>query len=169
VRDARTPACPQHRDGRQDDGHDSGGQRDPAGRSRTAGTVRVTSPAPLPAEVRAFLDAQIFSVGQLEVLLLVHEAGGASLAVEEIARLSYIPAKSILPWLEALASRGILEATPDGFRFQPADAEIREAVSAVADCYAKRRVSVTRHVHASKEDPVQRFADAFRFRKDKDQ
>lgn len=137
--------------------------------SRTPCAAPVTSPAPLPADVRAFLDAQIFSVGQLEVLLIVHEAGGASLAVEEIARLSYIPAKSILPWLEALASRGILEATHDGFRFEPLDDQIRQSVGAVSDCYARRRVSVTRHVHASKEDPVQRFADAFRFRRDKGQ
>lgn len=129
----------------------------------------MTSPAPLPADVVAFLDAQIFSVAQLEVLLLVHEADGASLTVEELATLSYLPARSILPWLDALAARGILDATADGFRFSPVDDGLRNSVTAVADCYARRRVSVTRHVHASKEDPVQRFADAFRFRKDKDQ
>lgn len=128
----------------------------------------MTSPSPLPAEVMAFLDAQIFSVAQLEVLLLVHEAAGETLSVAQIAKLSYLPERSILPWLEALAARGILDATGGGFRFSPADESVRQAVSAVAEAYARRRVSVTRHVHASKEDPVQRFADAFRFRKDKD-
>lgn len=128
----------------------------------------MTSPEPLPPAVRAFLDAQIFSVAQLEVLLLVHAAHGGARTLDELARESYLPAGSIRPWLDALVGRGLLEETDDGYRFSPRDETLREDLAQVADCYARRRVSVTRHVYATKEDPAQRFADAFRFRKERD-
>lgn len=129
----------------------------------------MTSPAPLPSEVVAFLDEYIFTVAQLEVLLLVHEAGGVVRTAVDLARESYLPEPSITPWLDALVGRGILEAAEDGYRFAPPDERLRHSLAAVAECYARRRVSVTRHVYSSKEDPVARFADAFRFRKDRDQ
>lgn len=130
--------------------------------------VPLTSPNPLPAGVVAFLDEYIFTVSQLEVLLLVHEARGAVRTAEDLSRESYLPTHSITPWLDALVKQGVLDAAEGGYRFAPADDGMRRALDEVAECYARRRVSVTRHVYASKEDPVARFADAFRFRKDKD-
>ena len=124
----------------------------------------------LPRVVTDFLDEQIFSVAQLEVLLLVHAAGGAVRSAEQLARESYLPVRSITPWLDALVGRRLLEAVEGGYRLTPSeDDDVRHVLDEVAACYAKRRVSVTRHVYASKEDPAQRFADAFRFRKEKDQ
>ena len=128
----------------------------------------MTAPEPLPAAVIAFLDEQIFSVAQLEVLLLVRDAGGDVRSADDLARESYLPSRSITPWLDALVGRRLLEAVDGGYRYAPADESLRAALDEVADCYARRRVSVTRHVYTSKEDPAQRFADAFRFRKDKD-
>ena len=128
----------------------------------------MTSPEPLPAGVVAFLDEHVFTVSQLEVLLLVHEAGGTVRTSDDLARESYLPARSITPWLDDLVKRGVLQAGEGGYRFAPTDEGIRRALREVSECYARRRVSVTRHVYASKEDPVARFADAFRFRKDRD-
>ena len=129
----------------------------------------MTGAQDLPKVVTDFLDEQIFSVAQLEVLLLVHSAGGAVRSAEQLAAESYLPARSITPWLDALVGRRLLEAVEGGYRFAPPGDDVREVLDEVAECYAKRRVSVTRHVYASKEDPAQRFADAFRFRKEKDQ
>ena len=129
----------------------------------------MTRAGDLPRVVTEFLDEQIFSVAQLEVLLLVHAAGGAVRSAEELARGSYLPVRSITPWLDALVGRRLLEAVEGGYRFAPSADDVRRVMDEVAACYAKRRVSVTRHVYASKEDPAQRFADAFRFRKEKDQ
>lgn len=128
----------------------------------------MTGPDPLPPDVVAFLDEQIFSVAQLEVLLLVRAARGDVVSLEGIARESYLPAKSIQPWLDALVGRGLLESADEGYRFAPADDALRGTLDQVADCYARRRVTLTRHVYTSKEDPAQRFSDAFRFRKDRD-
>lgn len=128
----------------------------------------VTSPEPLPPAVTAFLDEHIFSVAQLEVLLLLHEAGGGVMTARQLAELSYLPVGSILPWLEALTARGLLEAGEGGYRCVPREPDLAEALSQVADCYARRRVTLTRHVYTSKEDPISRFSDAFLFRKDRD-
>ena len=128
----------------------------------------MTTPEPLPARVTAFLDEQVFSVAQLEVLLLVREAEGEVRTAEELARQSYLPTRSIVPWLDALVGRGLLEAAEGGYRFRPPDEDLAETLRQVAECYARRRVTVTRHVYTSKEDPAQRFSDAFRFRRDRD-
>ena len=128
----------------------------------------MTAPAPLPAGVVAFLDAHIFSVSQLETLLLLHEAAGVTRTAEDLSRETHMPARSIAPWLDAFVERGLLEAVDDGYRFAPRDDALRTTVDEVADCYARRRVSLSRHVYASREDPARRFADAFRFRRDKE-
>lgn len=128
----------------------------------------MTGPDRLPPDVVAFLDEQIFSVAQLEVLLLVRAAHGEAVSLEGLARESYLPAKSIQPWLDALVGRGLLLSVDDGYRFAPTDGSLRETLDQVADCYARRRVTLTRHVYTSKEDPAQRFSDAFLFRKDRD-
>lgn len=123
----------------------------------------------LPPEVVAFLDEHIFSVTQLEVLLLAREAPPEGYAAAELARLARVPERSLTPWLDAFAERGLLVRSGDG-RYAPAALEPERAatLSAVAECFARRRVTLSRHVYASGEDPALRFADAFRFRRDKD-
>lgn len=123
----------------------------------------------LPPEVVAFLDAHIFSVTQLEVLLLAREAVGQGYAAADLSRLARVPERSLTPWLDAFTERGLLTRDDEGqYGPAPLDAEQQATVDAVADCFARRRVTLSRHVYASGEDPARRFADAFRFRKDKD-
>ena len=127
----------------------------------------MTEPPPLPDTVTAFLDAEVFSIPQLEVLLLVH-ATQEPRTVDDLAGEFYLPATVIGPWLVDLARRGLVRTTDDGRYVGVPDSDPAwRTISEVAECYAKRRVTVTRHVYASNEDPVRRFADAFRLRKDK--
>ena len=126
----------------------------------------MTEPTPLPETVTAFLDAEIFSIPQLEVLLLVHDAE-RTLTVEQVAADFYLPANVVGPWLEHLAARGLLRVSDGKYSAVPQEDARAATITEVAECYAKRRVTVTRHVYASNEDPVRRFADAFRLRKDK--
>ena len=123
----------------------------------------------LPPEVVAFLDEHIFSVTQLEVLLLVQEIAPESITVPDLSRSARLPERSLRPWLDAFVERGLLvHDDADGYRCAELDPPTRAVVDAVADCYVRRRVSLSRHVYASREDPALRFADAFRFRKEKD-
>ena len=124
-------------------------------------------PVGLPPEVVGFLDEHIFSLSQLEVLLLVREAAPASRTAAELSAVAHLPERSITPWLEAFVDRGLLATDGrGGFCAADLDPAAREVLDAVADAYVRRRVSVSRHVYASREDPARRFADAFRFRKD---
>lgn len=122
----------------------------------------------LPQDVLVFLDAHIFSVTQLEVLLLAREAVAGGYTLADLSRLSRLPERSLLPWLDAFVERGLL-ARDEADRYGPAPLppEVEVVVDAVADCFARRRVTLSRHVYGSREDPAQRFADAFRFRKDR--
>lgn len=121
----------------------------------------------LPPEVVAFLDQHIFSVTQLEVLLLVQEVAPEVRTAAELSRAAHLPERSITPWLDAFVDRGLLSRDAAGaYGSGNHDAASGAVLDAVADCYVRRRVSLSRHVYASHEDPARRFADAFRFRKD---
>lgn len=123
----------------------------------------------LPPEVLQFLDEHIFSVTQLEVLLLVREAGAEPRTAAELGRLAYLSESAVTPWLEAFVERGLVERDESGgYRAAPLDDGGNAVLEAVSDCYMRRRVTLSRHVYAAREDPARRFADAFRFRKDKD-
>lgn len=126
------------------------------------------SPA-LPPEVLQFLDEHIFSVTQLEVLLLVREADAEPRTARELGRQAYLSESAVSPWLEAFVERGLVERDEaGGYRAAPLDDEGEAVLEAVSNCYMRRRVTLSRHVYAVREDPARRFADAFRFRKDKD-
>lgn len=120
----------------------------------------------LPPVVQAFLDEHIFSASQLEVLLVLREDAGRSWSLAEVSRRTALPQSSLGPWLDAFVSRGLLTREGDTYRFAPADAEAEGVVAEVADVYARRRTTVSRHIYARTQDPLVRFADAFRLRRD---
>lgn len=130
----------------------------------------MTAPPPLSADVVAFLDAHIFTLAQLEVLLVVHASGGTSRPIEELARELYVPAASLRPWLEDFVADGLLSTDGAGaYVARTDDVGVQATLDQVADTYSRRKVSVARHVYSTKEDPAVRLAEAFRFRKDKPQ
>ncbi|MFP5220407.1 MAG: helix-turn-helix domain-containing protein [Actinomycetes bacterium] len=119
----------------------------------------------LPPVVQAFLDEHIFSASQLEVLLLLREEPGRSWSLAEVSRRTALPQSSLGPWLDAFVSRGLLSRDGDTYRFAPADRRLEEAVAEVADVYKRRRTTVSRYIYARTQDPLVRFADAFRLRR----
>lgn len=124
--------------------------------------------SPLPPRVEAFLSEQIFSASQLDVLLLVRAADGQPRTVGDVSRELRLPVGSIAPWLDAFVSRGLLVREDEQYRYAPADPASEGDMAQVAEAYARRRVSVTRHIHSSGQDPLMRFADAFRLRREKE-
>ena len=120
----------------------------------------------LPATVRAFLDEHIFSASQLEVLLLLRATPTTELTLDELARRTALPQSSLGPWLDAFVSRGLLRRSGEAYQYVPASRTLAAVVDDVADVYARRKTTVTRYIYASTSDPLVRFADAFRFRRD---
>jgi len=65
-----------------------------------------------------------------------------------------------------LADAGLVVAGDDGFRYAPADADVAATVDALAALYARQTVTVAELIHSSSDRKAQRFADAFRLRKE---
>ena len=120
----------------------------------------------LPATVRAFLDEHIFSASQLEVLLLLRSGGDARVTLPDLARRTALPQSSLGPWLDAFVSRGLLRREDEAYHYAPSSRTLAAVLDDVADAWGRRKTTVTRYIYASTEDPLVRFADAFRFKRD---
>jgi hypothetical protein len=115
---------------------------------------------PVPATLRAFLLEHIDSVAQLEALLLLRRAG-KPLPTGAVAAALYVPEAAASAELATLQARGLIEVGAEGWRFLA-----NPMVDLLAETYAKALIPVTNIVH---DNPLRlrRFADAFKFRKDK--
>jgi predicted transcriptional regulator len=117
----------------------------------------------LPAGVRGFLREHVFSASQLEVLLLLRDCG--PLSVPEVAGRTALPPGSLAPWLDAFTARGLLVREGDRYRCAPADDRLTAQLDEVAETWQRRKTTMTRYIYASAQDPLVRFADAFRLRR----
>ena len=126
----------------------------------------------LPEDVANFIAGNIGSVSQLEVLLLLRNGGSKAWSREEIGSALYTSPEMMAGPLAGLCACGLLTATPSPeelYRFQPATPALELAVARLNDLYAQRRVAVIGLIYSQPTDRVRTFADAFKFRKDKDQ
>ena len=119
----------------------------------------------LPARVRAVLDEHIFSASQLEVLLLLHRQPGRRWTLAQVGEEMRLPLASIGPWLDAFVSRQLLVREDGQYAWEPTNPQVAADLAEVADAYARRRTTVARYLYARGQDPLTRFADAFRFRR----
>jgi hypothetical protein len=122
----------------------------------------------VPAEVKRFIAAEIESVGQLEVLLLLRGAADKSWTAQEVARALVMQQPSAAGWLEQIAGRGLLAAADGRYRYAPPSADIEETVDRLAESYAKYRVAVIGLIFSRPSEGVTRFPEAFRIRRGDD-
>lgn len=116
-------------------------------------------------EVRRFLLAVIPSVPHLEALLLLHGQPQAWPAAE-LARRLYLDEVRAHEILCDLAEGGLVARDGNCGRYAPADAGVAATVDAVALAYGRHVVAVTQLIHSTSDRKAQRFADAFRLRKE---
>jgi DNA-binding IscR family transcriptional regulator len=136
-----------------------------------ASMVEPPSPAaPIPEDIRRFVLTSIASVPALEALLLLHEAPGSQRSCAEVARRLYLSERNVAGLLQALCQSGLLECTGEGggalYRYRPRDAALADIVDRLAALYAADLVGVTNLIHDATQKSAQRFADAFKLRKD---
>lgn len=120
---------------------------------------------PIPEELRRFLLTSVTSVPFVEALLVFRERKGAAVQTEDVARLLYIPLKSAAGVVEELERAGMLQRAEGGYRFEPT-AELAGVVELLASYYRSHLVEVTDLIHGKTARQAQRFADAFKWRKD---
>ena len=126
--------------------------------------------ADLPSPIKAFLAEHIRSVVELEALLLLQRDPQRNWTAEELGKELRIDEQWAAMEIADLSQRGLvacIEGASTSCRYAPRTPEIEQAVQELARIYAERRVSVIQAIYAKPADPIQSFADAFRFRKER--
>jgi hypothetical protein len=124
----------------------------------------------IPDDVRRFVLTSIPSVPYLEAALLLHRGHGKVYGAADVARELYMTERAAADLLQALVDAGIVSAVPhdtDRYQYAPRDEAIGAAVSRLADVYATDLVGVAKLIHDATQKNAQRFADAFKLRKDR--
>jgi hypothetical protein len=126
-------------------------------------------PASLPPHIIRFVRQDIHSVLQLEVLLLLRERGGewTPLAVAEELRITVQHAELRL---QDLHLRGLLGSgpSPHTYVYSPTLEQRRMLVDELAACYATIRYTVINLIFSEPGDSARSLANAFRFRRKRD-
>ena len=122
----------------------------------------------LPTSVHQFLSKYIRSLEQLEVLLLLRNGADRSWTSAEVYEVVRSSRSSVAERLESFVQLGFLakeDGPPSTFRYAPTG-NLGAAVDETAGAYQKWRVRVIEAIFTPVVDPAQRFADAFKVRKD---
>lgn len=104
------------------------------------------------------------------MLMLLRRNATRYWSAEAVASELGMPMPVVRRPLERLASANMLDirlAQDVMYRFNPAEAHI-DAVNELADAYSRARTAVLRLFVDGPPDPIRDFADAFRFKKDRD-
>lgn len=125
----------------------------------------------IPDDARQFIVDKIDSVAELEGLLLLRGNPETEWDVESLAQRLYITRQQTEDVLTHLYSQGFLavgESDSTNYRYQPNSPQLADMVDRIAEVYSKYLVPVTNLIHSKPQTKVQQFADAFKFRKEKD-
>lgn len=118
-------------------------------------------------QVRRFILAYIPSVPHLEALLLMRAEATAPWDEARLAARLYITHEVARSLLEDLAAAGLVRSDAQGGHvYGPANEELCGPVAELAAAYARNVVAIASLIHSLSDRKAQRFADAFRWRKD---
>jgi hypothetical protein len=120
--------------------------------------------AGVPTDVERFIADEVESVEQLEVLLLLRAAPDKEWTAHEVARALVSQVDSVADWLARMAVRNLLSQANGRYRFSPATPEVARTIDALAESFAKYRVTVVGLIFSKPSERVRLFADAFRIR-----
>ena len=127
-------------------------------------------PDPFPEDVCRFLDSNIESIDQLEILRVLGEGPDREWTAAALAEEIQGPPAGMAAHLAALGGRGLVAAESRGgeavCRYAPATPQVDAMVKRLLQCYRERPVSMIKLVYARAADPLRAFADAFRLRKE---
>jgi hypothetical protein len=121
--------------------------------------------------VRNFIAENIQSVAQLELLLLLHDTPQQGWSATDAARSFGLSPEMTLGLLRGLCQQGFAAASGEMelFRYAPRSQEFERLIGQLSTLYQQRRVSLIQLIYARPVDKLQSFADAFRFRKGKEE
>lgn len=118
------------------------------------------------AAFRTFVNKNITSVEQIEVLLILHANPDRVWTVGEVSAILRSSPYAIESRMPGLISAKLAKAVEGGYQYA-ASGRTHAFVETLQDEYSARRFSVIELVF-SKPDPLQSFADAFRLKEEGD-
>ncbi|HEX3358034.1 MAG TPA: hypothetical protein VHS31_13765 [Tepidisphaeraceae bacterium] len=122
----------------------------------------------IPPNLKSFIAEHIRSVVELEALLLMHQDSNRQWTSAELGRTLCVDPTWAESELSDLTRRGLatkMPADPPAYRFNTQTPYLA-TVRLLEQFYRERRVSIIQQIFAKPSEPIQSFADAFRFRKD---
>ena len=121
-------------------------------------------------DVYRFILNQIDSVPQMEALLLLWESRPKQWTENEIAARLYVGVDVVRNIMQALHRRRLVAGSESEKRYwyeaRPGDGD--RVVEAVATTYRRELVRVSTFIHSKASSAVRDFADAFKFKKERD-
>jgi predicted ArsR family transcriptional regulator len=122
-------------------------------------------------EVDGFILEEIESVPHLEALLLLWSSRPRTWTAAEMAQALYVSETAARAILQGLGRRQLC-ATPRGpvecWRYDGGSGGRDELVGRVEDAYRRELVRISRMIHAKGTPGMRGFAEAFRFKKDRE-
>jgi hypothetical protein len=123
---------------------------------------------PFPEDLDRFLEANIESVDQLEILRILSEDSGREWSIREVAGATHTVEQNAAQNVWALQSRGLLMAerrNPEVVcRYGASSSDLESLLQRQLQLYRERPVSMIRIIYARAADPLRKFSDAFRLR-----
>jgi hypothetical protein len=124
----------------------------------------------IPDDVRRFVVSSIPSIPFLEAALLIRQWPARTWDEAHLGAALYVSARRGAELLEELRVAGIVTLEPGssgGYRYGPRNEALTGAIAALAEVYPRCLIEITHLVHANSQSSAQRFADAFKLRKDR--
>ena len=123
------------------------------------------------AKIDQFIMDEIDSVPHLEALLLLWRSAPQQFSAAQIAEQLYIHPGQAAGIAEDLHRRGLIareHASAAGFFYDMHSEERNRLIEAVDASYRRELIRISGIIHSKASPGVRAFANAFRFRKDKD-
>jgi hypothetical protein len=126
---------------------------------------------PIPQDVVAFLDANVESFEQLELLRILGQSPDREWQLAELAHEVQTDLQTAARHAAALGGRGLLTQVTRGaetaFRYGCEKPALERQLRGMLTAYNERPVSMIKLVYAQASNPLRAFSDAFRVRKEK--
>jgi DNA-binding MarR family transcriptional regulator len=123
-------------------------------------------------EVERFVRTSIGSVGQLEILLLLHSLRGERRTARQINEELRSSRSSVENRLSDLEKRGLIASEGSGegrtYRYSPRAADLAACIDRLSMLYDKYRGRIIDLIFSS-GDQMRSFSDAFRFKDEEDE
>ncbi len=122
-------------------------------------------------DVLRFIFERIESVPHLEALLLIWNSRPQPWLVEDLAKRLYVDRNVALGLAQDLTSQGLISRNPgppEQFCYESKSGESDHLIAALQAKYKVEIVTVSNMIHRKMSSAVRDFADAFRFKKERD-